>query len=361
MPVPNSEYNPEWEALYDHHEAERKRLQEEAEALTKHDHELYNAGNTAHDSPERLKIYEKKEKLYERINAHNQVCQDCLSNYQHKTIQDAARWVFQTFDPDMGSLETHTVHQIDLEQFTTIEEVGRAWAAANETSKQIEAEKTQSLPRGRPDGKNIFEKTGTNKLSSGMVHFDVTELRPDTHQYVRINGCDVFITIDERDGEYHICFTQDRDMERSGMWMQYEIENLATVMYRRAYASQKQESKLKQLPGAFALATGMRSLMAKFTTALALPVKTNPPISPDQFHFYVHHTPKHLQKEMFIAVNMKWKSGKFVEPEFNRLNAIPETIPEAYNKTRKSEAQAKIVSSAGLLPATETLDFSVPS
>lgn len=114
MPTPNPDYNPDWDVIQDHHDKMRKRLDEEKRALFVRDNELYEQGNTDYDSPERLELTQKQNDLSSQLRFHQDECTRCLSTYQHPTIQDAAKWAFEHFDPNAG-LRTRTEHKVDFE------------------------------------------------------------------------------------------------------------------------------------------------------------------------------------------------------------------------------------------------------
>ena len=113
MAVPNPEFDPEWEEKYERHQTELTRLLD-------------------------LSFDERTETTQDEIQEHLRITQACLSNYQHKTIQDAARWVFENFDPNVnyGGAEGQVVHDIDFEALRTIEDVTQAWVRSQQISEQ---------------------------------------------------------------------------------------------------------------------------------------------------------------------------------------------------------------------------------
>ncbi len=341
MSVINPEYNPAWQEVYDFHDKERTRLHAEIQAIVEASQKLHDSGQS-YDAAERQALNKKRIELNEQFGAHNYACQTCLSRYQHKTVQDAAHWVFKNFDPNSFFSARRVEHIFNFESFKTIDEVNQAWSRANEICEQLEAEEKCSLPEGRPEGMDIFERNGNNTVGSAFYAFGKEELFPNG--YIQLDKCKLFITIDKRPNEFHICFTQDAEMEQDGFWLQPNIERLATLMYRRALASQMQKSStLKALPAPIAnLATYVRGFLSTIMTqALAKTGSTEENIHPGQFHFYIHHPARRvLHNEIFNRIDMKFSLGSFHDPEFHHFTVIPAEIHRAYRATKEQTADA---------------------
>lgn len=346
MPTINPDYKPDWEALHDHHAAERKRILEKQNALMEQDGEFYKQG-LQHDAPERIKLSRKQEALQTEFSKHHTQCLRCLDTYQHKTIQDAARWVFRNFDPNMGSYNAYTVHKIDFEKFTTIEQVNRAWSEANKISEQINAEKAGSLPVGEPGGKDIFQETGKNRVGSAWQEFDMKELHPGGY-YPRGGHVHTLVTVDQRENEYHICFMQDPDIERGGFYVEGEIAALATAMFNRVQGAHAEKTLPKSLPGAVSKIKGWLSSLVNIASA---PDEELPGIHPHQFHFYVHHRPIPLHRERFLVVDMKFENERFgmEDVSFVHYDVIPSVIQKAYKDKTVISNEAK----PGVFPQQE--------
>ena len=356
MPMPNPEYDPDWEALHDHHRAKSKELEKEIKSLVRQDHELYRAGNKAYDTQERQALQEQKEALQKTASEHNDICKRCLTSYQHKTIQDAAKWVFKNFNPDMASIKTHTIHLVDFESFTTMDEISQAWHSANDASKRTEAEHTLNLPAGRPDGRNIFENTDNNKVTSARHTF--RRPRPLTPMLVDMDGCEVLVTADQRDNEYYICFTQDSNMVKddptSGkgkLWVQYEIEALATTMYKRAGISQEEKTIYRFPSGA--VTYGIKGMLARLANVFAISNPERQGAPSGQFHFYIHHPPEHGIPEQFLRADMDFKHGEFRNAKFHPYDVVPAVIQQIYKDMKIRTAPEKphvTVGNPSLLP-----------
>lgn len=128
MPVPNPEYREDWEELHAQHDSERTRLQMEISDL------MQDAESDG--------IYEKITELQEKCDEHDRICKRCVDTYQHKTVQDAAEWLFNFCPPGLNADHrgSKVIHEIDFEQFKTIDEVWEAWREADEVSKQVARE-----------------------------------------------------------------------------------------------------------------------------------------------------------------------------------------------------------------------------
>lgn len=350
MAVQNPDYKPDWEAIHDHSDAERTRISDEQQALQDQMNELYEQG-VRYDDPAYAALMEAKEALQPEWDKHHETCKRCLDTYQHETIQDGARWLFEHFDPNMGAWKTNTVHAVDFDSFTTMDEVFAAWSEASEISDQIEAEATGSLPIGRPDGKDIFENTGSNQIASAWQDFDIRELHPDGY-FPRGGHVHTLVTIDQRDGEYHICFMQDPDKLRGGSPVQYEAAGLATVMYQRIYMAQMQEKqKTLALPGS----SMVRGLLSRLTNLVSEPAEKTPEMHPGQFNFYLHTRPHKYWGETFQRVDMDFENGRFTNPDHQHLHVIPEILQKAYSAQK--DVSAKLVDAPAIEAPVERLDY----
>ncbi|MBI1302067.1 MAG: hypothetical protein GC137_10520 [Alphaproteobacteria bacterium] len=348
MPVQNPDYNPDWEALHDHHAAERDRIAEKIAANRKKEGELFLAGHR-YDTPEMNALHEDYVRLSEEQDQHSKVCQRCLDTYQHKTIQDGAAYLFRNFDTNVLGSGVKVGHQIDFEKFTTMDEVFRAWSEANDATKQITSETTHAMPSGRPDGLDIFEDIGTNKIYGARQLFGHHELDSLPHKHGAGEGCDVLVTIDQRDGEYHICFTQSNEMWREGgLAVQREIERLATAAFNRFRLQEAMQKAQEKKPLIVSAANAVKGLLTKACNAVAF--RKTPDVDPRQFHFYIHHPPADLQREKFLTVTMGFESREFHSPEFQQHDVVPATIQKAYKDMRYAPANAE-VSEQKALPA----------
>jgi len=103
LAIPNPEYKPDWQEVHDFHNAERKRIDVEREALQEKENELFQAG-VSYQSDERKALTRDSQALQEEWDTHHRECLRCLDRYQHETVQDAAIWLFDRFDPSMGTI-----------------------------------------------------------------------------------------------------------------------------------------------------------------------------------------------------------------------------------------------------------------
>ena len=161
--------------MYDFHDAERKRIEAEQSAIREKENELYQAG-VGYDSDEMLALNEQMSALSKEGDEHHSKCLRCIDTYQHETIQDAAKWFFENITANIGVMGKGTIHQIDYDQFQTMEEVRAAWKRANDISKQMEADQRNSLKVGAPDGADIFTPMDNNQISSSWQVFNATTM-----------------------------------------------------------------------------------------------------------------------------------------------------------------------------------------
>ena len=337
MTTPNPDYKPDWEEFHDRHNEGRKLTKEKIHELYQRDYELDEAGKR-YGSPERQKIHEQTKALQAEYDTHHEQCKHCLSNYQHETIGDAARYVFEEFPPYMHKRGPIAVPRINYDKFKTMEEIRNAWEQTLSILNQREAEATLSLPTGRPDGLDVFEKTSSNNVTSAIQIFDESELYSDTFQDAIPSGCRVLVTIDRRkDGKFHICFSQDSAMaqeyEHTGMWLQHEIGALATAMYNRIRESKMAPPQQKPSPG-----NSTASTKWDLNNVVSITAAQKSAIDPGEFKFYIHHPPEHLREELFYSVDMvidmPFENGRFQNPNFHGYDVVPKTVQDAFKATR---------------------------
>lgn len=328
MAVPNPDYKPDWQEVHDFHDAERKRIEAERNAIQEREIKLYQAG-VSYQSDEMKALNRESQALQKEWDTHHRECLRCLDRYQHETVQDAAQWLFDRFDPGMGTIGAKTIHQIDFEQFETIDEVHEAWARANDVSQQMEADQRNALEIGKPDGSDIFTDTGNNQISSSWQVFDQSSMgyNPGLTNNWHSHS---LVTVDQRDGEYHICFMHDPDTHRGGGSPMNFIEDLATTMYRRALA-QHEANKKTALPSS-ENGFSVRGLLSSVMKTASAFISDDTP-RPYQFHFYIHVRPQHTMKEIFCRVDMEAGRNGFYDPDFKHFDVIPERIQNAYYET----------------------------
>ena len=298
MPVQNPDYKPDWEELYDTNRAEVDRLQKEVRAAIDENNTLHTQG-FKYDSPERKALYDKQQSLEEVRDEYEEVCRRCLDTYQHKTIQDAAEWMFKTFAPSDGTIEGHgLVHDIDFETLTTIEEVREAWATARKLSEQLDAEKRLSMPTGSIPNQ-LFEDVGDNQIHQAWDVFTVEELFQGGNFWGASDHLKTLVTIDQRGDELHVCFMHSPE---GGIGVETYIENVASAMYRRAQSI----------------------------------VEEGESVNPDNLHFYIHHRPRAgvFGKETFTKVDMNFSDGLYHDAKFEGFDVIPEIVQRAFHEMR---------------------------
>jgi hypothetical protein len=316
MPVPNPDFKPNWQEIYNDHQAESSRLGEEIAALREREGASYK-DQVEDDSPEMTDVVSQIETLSTRRDEHDEQSRRCLDTYQHKTIQDAARWIFASFRVDSPTL----IHVMDFENMRSMQDVRDAWKEALAFKQQAEAEQNNRLPVGKPDGQNIFEHGDT---TSAWQVFSLNELFPGKPAWGK--PLHTLVTTDTSNSKYHICFMQDPNLARSERLVETEIAHVATAVYKRAILSATEQKVAPEEPAG--KLSGFLSLI--INTAFGAPTKEAP--DPSTFHFYVHHRPAHLQREKFYRVEMEFADDEFRNPNFIACNCIPERVQSAHAK-----------------------------
>ncbi len=320
MPVINPDYKENWEEIHDKHSDERERLRREINEISEKQNAMYKAGQ--HDSDAYKQFSEEREELFKRHGEENQACIKILSYNQHKTIQDAARYFLKDHNLDTTFSNNQTINQFDLEQFSTIDEVFDFYTKAVDASEKMAAEVEGALPVGKINGTDIFEDIGTNQITSTPITLTGNEVSANI--FGQDASCELLVTVDKRaNGEYHICLTQSDEMGRNGgLYLQPHLEGVATEIYRQIKQSEEQN----------ATKGALSSLMDKIV----------PNRGADKFNFYIHHPPKHLQREMFFPVGLKMQGGRFDKPDWRHSDNIPAKIKEAYKNFATPESEAQI-------------------
>lgn len=278
MPVPNPLYNPEWEAIHNHHAAERDRLMKEIDSLE-------------YDTPER-------ESATEQFRHHHDACQDSLI-MQHPTVQDYAAWTFE----NLGLPHDVPVSLPDFEDFKTLDEVRETARRISDTAHEERINKLQQLPCGRPNGQDIFENKGDNTLFSFWRNFDRRELDPKIHH--DRNDVHTLVSVDTREDEIHVCFMQDYHDHSD---VRASLPALATAIYNEARANNSSGSEIR----------------------------------PERFKFYAHLPPNGLyQKEFFAEVSMTFEDGRFGQGKWECHKAIPAFIQSARFNTMEDLGMKK--------------------
>jgi len=329
MPTPNPDYREDWEEFLAYHDTELKRVEEESNRLRKTQRQLWDDG-IRRGSDQYDNIEREIESLHALRDEHFHNSTECISNYQHRTIQDIARWYFEEAGTDGLSFSSSTVHDVDYEQFTTIEEVRAAHREAVAISEQLAADKYFSLPVGQPDGLNIFVQGTENEVSSSWQVFGPEEIG---HHTFFLNGgyTHTLVTIDSRDGEYHICFMQDPDQARGGRDVEGEIEKLAKAIYKRAL-NLFMASVTTQLTKSEEVLSE-KSVLSMILGESSAQNNDDDIPQPEQFNFYIHHRPRHMGREIFRKMLMRFDGDQFEKLNTIGYEVIPEIIQSAYYET----------------------------
>jgi hypothetical protein len=140
MPYQNPYYDPDWRTASEFHFAEAKRWQ------GRMNHLAAGAALT-HEAYKEAKAEMKRRR------------QAGVATYmrQHKTVQEYAAWVFQSFPVTMGQDDVSVlVPEVDFEALRTIEEVDAAWSRVDRIAQEAANDQRNSLPIGQPAGLLAF-------------------------------------------------------------------------------------------------------------------------------------------------------------------------------------------------------------
>jgi hypothetical protein len=289
MPTANPEYRPDWEQYHDSNDAERKKLHVEI---------AKRVGQPLNN--------DEKEELTTMQNSwdiHHQACCSALSNYQHETIQDAARWHFKNhFSPDQ-------IEGMDFERLKTMKDVYKAFSEAVDAASNMEKE-TRIMKTGKPDGKDIFSDRSNLMISA------------ETFQ-IRGQDCHVVTTIEQKDGVCHICFYDDSPRQ-GGMSVMNGIEDLASIFYERAILSWRENKDQKNNLGS------LGRVFSGALTAIGLDDKPRP----EQFDFYIHSPPQTYGGEGFVRADMTFRNELYDVPRWKRFDVIPESLQQIGQQVR---------------------------
>jgi len=134
MAYQNPKYNPDWEAVHDHHAPKRDQAQAEK-------HRLIAAGRMNTPAYDEAKA---------DFDWHHKACLDALLS-QHPTVQDCAKWMmaalFRSDLFDSGDPLTH----LDVDALRTIDEAQSVLVGIVEEAEETRNEKLRRLPVARPD------------------------------------------------------------------------------------------------------------------------------------------------------------------------------------------------------------------
>lgn len=121
---------------------------------------------------------------------------------QHKTVQDYAAWLFQSFSVTMGQHDVSVfVPQVDFETLRTIEEADAAWSHVRRIVDEAANDQRNSLPIGQPEGMAAFADASSPSLTRARQEFVPWELYP--RGYAGEAGVWTLMTIDEQADGWH--------------------------------------------------------------------------------------------------------------------------------------------------------------
>lgn len=280
--VANPHYNPDWEKIHDFHDVKRRAASE-----------LMNSskGETWLDA--------KSE-----FDKHHQACLNTFK-MSHKTIEDYATWVFQTFDVSRGAKDAITaIKSFDFSKFKTVEEVDKAWSQASDRIQADIYAQQGRLETGQPDGLEAFSGHGSIETVQYWRHFSYDDLYPNAPGCsYGFSGVTTLITADHRADGWHFCLSQDNQ----GGSVVNNIERIASTIVREWTDI---EDKLKPL---------FIRVLPKFLKKDRMP----------GLHFYQHVMPENGFRESFGPVELDYQNQKFTNPRWQHYSTIPKLVQDA--------------------------------
>jgi hypothetical protein len=294
MTIANPEYNPDWEELYTHHQAECKRLNQ-------------------------IPFDDLTEEEHAAMGEHSEQLRRCLDTYQHETFADAAKYVFERFDPaDLAGLEGF-IQPIDYDAFTSMAEINQAWKDADNAVRMIQTDRRSSMEVGQPDAddlpSDLFCDIGGNLQTA-----------PQIFSNTWLGQTEVMTTIDRRDDAIYICFLNNNE----GVSVVNAIEDFATVMRQQIEQSLKAEKA--QQPG-----QGWK--VGKMLSVFQGMGKPSMP----ELVFFQHVPPMEYRKETFSRVGLTLTGDSYSDPKWKELDRIPE-----YLQRLRREKDLKVVTGSSI-------------
>jgi len=261
MPRANVLYDPNWEAVHDHHAAERQRLSKL----------LFGA------RCDRLSGAAAVE-ARAAFDLHHMACLRTFEA-QYETVQEYAQWRFSLWTAD-GPRPA-----VDYEALRSVEEVRNLCMRLETEADEVEHADRVSLPVGQPLTLQAFEGEGVVRC---WHHFTPDELRSCGE--TSIAGTRTLMTPHWLAGVWHVCFMQDETYP--GKSVINAIETLATLVYHEARAeAEAWRSQRRGWGGRLGRLVSAR--LWRWT------------VRPSSFQFYTHLPPKRPSSEDFDRVELR--------------------------------------------------------
>lgn len=283
MPTPNKLFDPEADAVHDRHAAERERL-----------------GRLLFDMkpcPVSGDAYNKLRAVWHEHHL------ECLETFKTRlaTVEEYAAWRF-TYRPQGSELPP------DLDRLVSVADVDRLYSLLY----QPEYWAAASLPAGQPLGMGAFD----SPEPQFWRHFRPEEMC--FGHYGDGSGARVLVTVSRRDGLWHVCFMQD--WLHGGVEVALAFEDLATSFYQHA---------LVQADLHRATRGGLRGWLGR-----VLPPRwRGRALRPSSYRFYEHLPPQWMTRERFSLVTMRFRHGRFGEPQRVAFAAIPHLLASVRYET----------------------------
>ncbi len=288
MPTINELHDPDSDAVYDHHAAERQRLG--TILFGPGDCELTGAAH---------------EEAHAAWKAHHLACLRTFET-QHATVQGYAAWRF-------GMSTEVDLPAVDFEVLGSVAEVNLLASRLEAEACEARHAAVASLPVAQPAGLAAFSDAG--RALRYWRHFRARELGRSG------GGCRSLVTVDRVDGVWHVCFMHD--WGHVGVSVTNAISSLASVVYLEALAL-AEARRAAEVPG-------WRRGLGRVVPA----GWRRPALSPGSFRFYEHVPPRSPGEEDFDLVRLSFRDGRFCDPGWRPYASIPQVIASARHDLRR--------------------------
>ena len=285
MPTMNVLYDPNWEAVHDHHAAERERL---GKLLFGDKCDCLTGAAAAEAQAE-----------FDRHHL------ECLLTFktQHETVQEYARWLFSIWTAGGPRPE------VDYEALRSVEEARDLYNRLVTEAEEAKHAERASLPVGQPPALRAFEGEGMVRC---WRHFTPGELR--SCGAASLAGTRTLMTSHRLAGVWHVCFMQDGTYP--GKSVINAVEILAMLVYREARA---------EAAACRALRPGWVGWLGRLVPDWMQPGA----VRPSSFRFYTHLPPVRPLREEFDRVELRFAAGQFMGPKWRGYRHIPQAVAAA--------------------------------
>ncbi len=287
MPVPNPEYDPNWQEVYDYHAGERDRLMDVIRKFNQE--EIHDEDRIAVDT---------------QFGEHVDACLDTFRS-RCKTVQEYAKWMFESFAYEEKRAESFGIPVAlpDYEAFESMDQVCETWSKRQHDIREAIAEKTHSLPVGQP----IDAFLPGQPVSTYWRTFNGADIYPGKSSgSIEIP---TLVTAQQIDKKFNVAFMLDTS--GYGASIVNYVEDCASAMFREALAHDRQQRQAE------------KSLWKIWRNS------TEKELQPSDFRFFIHTPPTEYTRENFSEVKMDFGPQGYCAPKWIKHETIPQSVQSA--------------------------------